>query len=464
MSRREQRLIRRGAVGRRGAVLLLCGVVLFGCHGSTQQPLQGAVLILLDTVRPDHLGAYGYRRPTSPNLDRLAEQSIVFEQAVSCAPWTLASVAAILTGRYPSTARGEDVRVSTSLVERLRDAGYRTAAFTEGGYVSRRFGMADGFETYAEEQGVIIAPKPTGGIANTFRQAHEWLAAHKNEKFFLFIHTYEAHAPYTHHDFAAGMDPGRIGDRFSIELLPELQSGRMTLTPGEIEYVKALYDSDILNADRFVGRFLEHLGTLGLADRTLVVVTSDHGEEMGEHFPTNIGDHGHSLYDDLLLVPLIVRDPSRARARVATQVRTIDVLPTVLDLLHAPPDPTIDGTTLVPVMDRKPGDDRPAISGWNHKGPVRTSLRDRHFKYVTSAGVSTIRHPLLNPPPEHELFDLRTDPGELRNLYDPESPVATAMDGALTERRRAILATEQPAPPAVDQELDERLRSLGYVR
>ncbi len=449
--------------------LIFVGIVgagAVGCYVVADKPLQGAVLILLDTVRPDHLGTYGYARPTSPNIDALAKDGVVFDQAVSCAPWTLASVAAILSGRYPSTDRGEDVVVTTSLVERLRAAGYRTAGFTEGGYVSRKFGMDRGFETYAEDSGVIIAPKPTGGIANTFRQAHEWLAAHKDERFFLLIHTYEAHAPYTNRDFATGMDPGRIGDRFSIELLPELQSGRMTLTPGEIEYVKALYDSDILNADRYVGRFVDFVRSLGLDDRTLLVVASDHGEEMGEHYVTNIGDHGHSLYDNLLLVPLIIRDPTHAYAtrRVAPQVRTIDILPTILDLLRAPADSAVDGTSLVPVMNRTSMDDRPVVSGWNHKGPLRASLRDRGVKYVTSAGVATIRYPLLNPPPDHELFDLRTDPDELENVYDSRPSVATAMDETLASRRRDILKPDHPAPALVDHELDERLKSLGYVQ
>lgn len=439
--------------------------VLAACPAPQEKPLQGAVLILLDTVRADHLSSYGYARPTSPNLERLAASGVRFQQTVSCAPWTRPSVAAILMGRYPSAVWGEQVLVSDSLVDRIRASGYRTAGFTEGGYVSRKWSMDQGFETYAEEKGAIIAPQPTGGIANTFRQAQDWLRTHKSERFFLFIHTYEPHAPYTNHDFATGMDPGRIGEKFSIELLPDLQAGRLTLTPEETAYVRALYDGDLLNTDRFVGAFLGFLHEIGLDERTLIAVASDHGEEMGEHFPTNIGDHGHSLYDDLLLVPLIIHRPGHEYAvrRVRSQVRTIDVMPTILDLLGVAPDPKLDGTSLVPLMNGTEVADRDAMSGWPHKGELRASLRARGFKYVTTVGVEGIRYPVLHPAPPHELFDLAADPGETKNLAEARPELAREMHDTLMQRRDQVLGRESGQPPVVAPEIDERLKSLGYV-
>jgi arylsulfatase A-like enzyme len=441
---------------------------VLGCFDAQpRKPLQGAVVILLDTVRPDHLSPYGYSRPTSPNLEQLAKMGVLFERVVSCAPWTRPSVAAILSGQYPGALWGEDVFVSQSLVESLRKSGYLTAAFTEGGYVSRKYGMDRGFDTYVEETGAIVAPKPTGGIANTFRQAQAWLAGHKDDRFFLLIHTYEPHAPYINRDFAKDMATGVIGDRFSIELLPELQSGKLTLTPAEVEYVRALYDGDLLNTDRFVGKFLDVLRELSLGDRTLVVVTSDHGEEMGDHFPANIGDHGHSLYDDLLLVPLIIYDPRQAYAvkRVESQVRTIDIFPTISELLGVPQDDSnLDGATLVPIMKGIDHVDRQALSSWTHKGALRVSLRDRGFKYVANAGAEETRPPILNPPPDHELFDLALDPGEKNNLYDARPELAKAMHESMMKRREQVLERRSTPPRGVDRELDERLKSLGYVR
>ncbi len=448
---------------------------LIGCsRPQPAKPLQGAVLILLDTVRADHLSYAGYSRPTSPNLDRLAKKGVWFEQAVSCAPWTRPSVAAILSARYPGAVWGEDVVVSESVVESLRKSGYSTAAFTEDGYVSRKYGMDHGFDSYAEEKGVIIAPQPGGGIAHTFGQAQSWLADHRDDRFFLFIHTYEPHAPYVNRDFTTGMDPGVVGERFSIDLLPKLQSGELELSPSEVDYVRALYDGDLLNADRFVGRFLERLRELGLEGRTLVVVTSDHGEEMGDHFPANIGDHGHSLYDNLLLVPLVVYDPRHPYAvpRVKSQVRTIDILPTIAELLGVARDPELDGTSLVPLMNGTDATDREALSGWNHKGELRASLRDRGFKYVVATGAvaATARYSVLNPPPDHELYDLAADPNERNNLYGAKPELAKAMDETLMKRRRQVLerggAQEHGSalPEGADPELDERLKSLGYVQ
>lgn len=443
----------------------MASLALLSCsRDQPPPPLQGAVLIVLDTVRADHLSAYGYASPTSPELQKLASDSVVFEQTVSAAPWTRPSIAAILSGRYPVTATGDET-VTRSLVDVVQRAGYRTAGFTEGGFFSRKFGMDQGFETYAEEKGAIIDPQPGGGIANTFRQAETWLAEHASDRFFLLIHTYEPHAPYVSHHFTEGMERGVIGDRFPIALLDELQSGRLKLSEAEIAYVQALYHGDILHSDHYVGRFRETLRTLGLADRTLVVVTSDHGEEMAEHMPANVGDHGHSLYDDLLLVPLIVHDPRVASPvrRVRSQVRTIDVLPTILDLLNVPAEPALDGASLVPVMRGVETADREAISGWNRKGKPRASIRADGYKYLVTVGKTATR-PVLQPPPDHELFDLRQDPGEKRNLYEAQPERAKAMHEILMKRRTEILKHEAgPAPAGVDREAEERLRSLGYV-
>jgi len=455
---------------RRASIALVWTTMVLAAGGCLparpDEPLQGAVLIVLDTVRADHLSGYGHSQPTSPNLDGLAKAGVLFERAVSCAPWTRPSVAAILTGRYPATPWGDEV-VAASVVERIRGAGYATAGFTEGGFFTRKFGMDRGFETYAEERGAIVAPQPGGGIANTFRQAEAWLASHKADRFFLLIHTYEPHAPYVHRDFAEGMPMGAIGERFSIDLLDRLQSGELTLSRPEIEYVRALYEGDILNSDHFVGRFRGVLRELGLDERTLLVVTSDHGEEMADHAPANIGDHGHSLYDDLLLVPLIVYDPRAPKAgtRVRTQVRTIDVLPTITDLLGLPADPDLDGASLTPVMAGADVADRPAISGWNRKGRLRASLRDGRFKYVTVLDDPTVRRPVLVSPPDHELFDLARDPGEKTNLHAAEPERARAMHASLMEARARMRRSEAgPSPAGVDREAEERLRSLGYVQ
>jgi len=208
------------------------------------------------------------------------------------------------------------------------------------------------------------------------------------------------------------------------------------------------------------------LRELGLDGRTLVVVTSDHGEEMAEHVPTNIGDHGHSLYDDLLHVPLVVYDPRGPYAvkRVRAQVRTLDVLPTIAELLGVALPSTLDGASLVPMLRGTDPAGRPVVSGWNRKGRLRASLRDGGFKYIATIGDASVKFPLLQPPPDHELFDLGSDPGETTNLYAAQPKRAQAMHDALMKRREQIQQRGGMPVEAVDHELDERLKSLGYVR
>ena len=149
------------------------------------------------------------------------------------------------------------------------------------------------------------------GLKKTFQMAQKWLSDNKHKKFFLFIHTYEPHLPYTRRTFTEGLDPGKITSNFFNEQLPLIRQGKLALSKPELHYLEALYDGGILESDRHVGSFMAFLEKIGLRDSTLVVVTSDHGEEFGEHYPANIADHGHSHHDNQLMVPLIICNPSQ---------------------------------------------------------------------------------------------------------------------------------------------------------
>lgn len=464
-------------------VAVLCGViwvVLTGCAQPRDEipsepvELQGAILVLLDTVRADHLFCYGYDRPTSPNMDRLAREGVRFEQVVANSPWTLPSVAALLAGEYPERVFKD--RLTKSLVERFTVEGVVTAAVTEGGYVSRAFGMDRGFGHYTEEEGVVQLLRPgqqrdpnaTGGVENTFARARDWLRLHKTDRFFLFIHTYEPHSPYTNHDFASGMDAGAIGPVFGTNnVIPRLQTGELTLSERELEYVMALYDGDILNADRHLGAFLAYLEEIGLDDRTLVVVTSDHGEEMHDNYPTRTGDHGHSLQDPLLLVPLIMRDPTRSWAvrTVPSQVRLIDVMPTIADLLRVPLSDDIDGSSLVPLLEGAEKDDRMALAGQNRFGPRRIGIRHLGLKYISTIGPPMGGRPLIPEPAERQLYDLRADPGEMRNLVAQRPEMARMLEAEMERHHGQLSGMVDPGPlDGIDPAVVERLRSLGYVQ
>jgi protein O-mannosyl-transferase len=445
---------------------------LASLHADT--PLQGAVLILLDTLRPDHLSVYGYERPTSPTLEQLAARGAVFEQAISSAPWTLPAVAALLAG--DASARSYDPlrrQLLRSTVERLVRAGYATAAFTEGGFVSHYFGLDRGFLEFHEQEGIVHlggadkepAPDARDLIDETFTAAQRWLEAHRDEPFFLLIHTYEPHAPYTRRHFAEGLEPGRFGPHFTLDDVRALQRGGLEPTPAELAYISALYDGGILASDRQVGRLLKQLERLGLTDRTLVVVTSDHGEELGEHFASHTGDHGHSLRDNLVRVPLIIANPALrgGRRRVAAQVRSVDILPTIAAALGVALPADLAGADLAPLLRGAREPERIAVGGFTKAGPKRAFVRTGAFKYIENTGGEGPR-PLRSPPPPRQLYDLVADPAERHNQIDAQ-PEAAAQLQALLHREQALGGETTPGgePDALPAAVRERLRALGYA-
>lgn len=455
-------------------------LLLVSATCGTQEESSGprsAILILLDTLRADHLSSYGYEVPTSPALDALAAEGVRFEQVVSAAPWTLPSVGALLAGREPEQVFDDEWQLQSSLVEAFAEAGIVTAAFTEGAFVSRHFAMDRGFDHFVEQEGAFQAVlngkrlgepatggEPIGGIENTFRAARAWLREHRDERFLLLVHTYEVHTPYLRTFFTED-DGGRVGKSLDIPTLTSLRSGELVFSADERDHVRALYDGGVRAADAEVGRLLEFLDELGLAETTVVAVTSDHGEELGDHFPRHSFDHGHSLRDDQLLVPLILRDPTTAPARrvVPQQVRSIDVLPTLADLLQVPLDDDLAGRSLVPLMTGAEHADRLAVSSQTHFGPPRIAIRDGRYKYILTLGDA--ERPIVPPVPHVQLYDLLQDPGEHHNLAEERPRLARTMAAALRKwRRRLGKASGRQDPRAVGPAHLERLKSLGYLR
>ena len=460
--------------GLRIALALL--VALAACAPAPRP--RNAVLIVLDTLRADRLSAYGNPRPTSPVLDALARDGALFETVVSNAPWTLPAMVGLMTGEYP-TARTYDAGLRRSLVLELRAAGYTTVAFTEGAFVSRRYGLDLGFQEFQEHEGSVPFllsaqgedPEAAGdrGIEKTFGWAKTWLAEHGRERpFFLLVHSYEPHVPYRRRSFAEGMPSGRLGPTFEAASAILAKRTELPLDEAELSYIRALYDGGVAVCDRQVGELLAQLERLGIAQETLVVVTSDHGEDLGDRLPLRPGNHGHALYDEQLRVPLIVRDPTRdfAVRRVTAQVRLVDVMPTILDLLGLPASPDRTGHSLVPLLRGEESEPRLAWSEIPHHALVDPGVR---------WAVRTASHKLIvTPPPAGgggdarlELYDLEADARERSNLAarDP------ARRAELMQQLRRVALELRPRGTAVyrevsdqpDPKLHERLRSLGYV-
>jgi len=435
-----------------------------GAAAETSGRPRGAIVVLLDTLRADRLSCAGHTRATTPALDALAAEGARFETVVSPAPWTLPSVGALLAAREPRHAF-EDGQLAHSSVAAFARAGFRTAAVTEGAFVSRYFGLDMGFDDWDEEEGSVIVfeeePRSATGIERTFAEARKWLTVHADEPFFLFLHTYEPHTPYNHFEFVAGEAPPRIGYGFGFEHLDRLRTGTLELTTDEHDFVDALYDGDIRSSDRHVGELIAFLRSKGLWEHTLFIVTSDHGEELGAHSTQFVFDHGHSLHDDLVRVPLVMHDPTRdwPVRRIVSQVRLIDVLPTVAERLGVELADDLDGRSLVPLLEGRETEHRLAHLTNTKRGPPRVGLRDGRFKLIVTIGPDAGEPVLMRPvPPAVQLFDLDADPGERSNLALARPRLVEALRAALDRMGATSLGSA-----IHDAELRERLRSLGYT-
>jgi arylsulfatase A-like enzyme len=348
----------------RAALLFLCGLSLTAGSGCRRTPAPKGRLILvsLDTLRADHLGAYGYRRSTSPFLDSLAARGTLFENAIAQLPGTLPSHMSIFTGLYPAehgvyppeSVLAPQIR---TLPEVLQAHGFRTGGHVEGGYVAGRYGFARGFGEWSEdspiEEGDGTPRHSPEAVKRTFRRGLEFLkGVRKSESFFLFLHTYSVHDPYEPPEpyrslYWKGPPPPGAFPPIGTELLA-VNEGRRDLPPGARDYYEALYDAQINYTDDVLRDFFAGVADLGLADVT-VIVTSDHGEEFLEH-----GMLVHQqVYQETVHIPLIVVGAGSGQGRrVPTLVQSIDIAPTLYELARIPlaVRPRFSGRSLAPLL------------------------------------------------------------------------------------------------------------------
>jgi len=434
----ETRLYLRGATGAHFARL----------GAAAPAAPNSVVLIVIDTLRRDHLGTYGYERDTSPALDEFADASVRYTQARSQAPWTTPSIASLLTSRYPEQLGVTDVEsvlpeAATLLSERLQEAGVATGAVVSHRFSSKRWGFDQGFDYFDDSNALghdaVTSPDVTD-------KALAFLDAHRDTPFFLYVHYFDPHFAYREHaGFAFPRESPYAGPIRPDVRFGELLRRQALLTAEDARELERLYDSEIAFTDAEVGRILARLDELGLDDRTLVVITADHGEEFLDH--GRIG-HTKTLYDELIAVPLLVRWPGQAAGVVTAPVALLDIAPTVLGALDLPADPGAAGRPLP-----RPGDPPPA-----DRVLFSATQRPTSQRAVIGGG-----YKLIDPGDGAlELYFLADDPGERRNLADAEP--------AVRERLAAALAGFEPGsdPPAAAHSLDlsdtdrEALRALGY--
>jgi choline-sulfatase len=405
-----------------GAALLVAAVASGAC-GSPSQTVrsevpQHLILITIDTLRADRVGAYGYARARTPRIDALATKGVRFDAAFATAPITLPSHASLLTGVYPpghgSRHNGMAVHENVpTLATILANAGFTTGAFVSAFPLDRRFGIDRGFSTYDDRlprgnRGQALNERPGRIVVD---EAQRWIEASRERRMFLWVHLFEPHAPYG--------DP---------------RSGRSA---------SDRYDDDVAEADVQVGRLMEALGSE--ASRSLVVVASDHGEAFGEH-----GEVTHSLfvYDTTLRVPLLISAPGIPSKVITQPVSLVDVLPTVVALLGMKPA-NVDGTDLSPAFGGAALQDRELYAesyaplldfGWS---PLRT-MRSGGFKFIEA--------------PAAELYDLSKDLGETSNVLAQHGPKAAALRDRVQRFPPPVF--EQAS---VDKDSLGRLQSLGYL-
>jgi arylsulfatase A-like enzyme len=423
------------------------------------------LLISIDTCRADHLKCYGYSPDTSPHLDQLAKEGVLFENLTSASSWTVPSHMSMFTSLYPSVHGVETFKVRLgegvpTLAQRLAESGYVTAAFVTGPMLNRRYGFNRGFQLYDD-----FSANPTfgqrGGISNVATNpvitdlGTQWLKKHSQESFFLFLHYWDCHYDYIPPaPYDRKFDPDYKGKEHGRYIYFREDELTAHISAVDLAHLAALYDGEIAYTDEHVGKFLQLLQDLGLSDKTLVIVLADHGEAFLEHGKLT---HGNSLYEEALHVPLIMRLPGviPAGKRVVGNVSHVDLMPTALGLLHLAGPEQIQGTDLSPViLSDKPVPERLIYSELAFNGYNLTAVRWGNRKLLGTTGtlagaqleeVAGSREKVIAG------ADLKRD--------CPEAALQALTMGPPSIRDAKAAEANEP-----DANLIRQLKSLGYVQ
>jgi len=433
-------------------------------------PRPNVLLVSVDTLRPDHLGCYGYERDTSPVIDRLAAEGARFETVVSSTSWTLPAHVTLFTA-LPPEAHGVqfDPRAleeeALCLAEVLKDAGYATAAVVGGPFLRSMYGIDQGFDVYDESVVRSLYESHVGVTSPTLVElATDWLdgwdRAGRTAPFFLFLHLWDVHYDYTPPPPYDTMFDSDYDGEIRAEDFERGEHIHPEMDPRDLDHVIALYDGEIRYTDGWIGRLLEDLRDRGVADDTIVVLTSDHGEAFFEH---GVKGHRKDLYDETLMVPLVVRYPPRVPAGhvVRQQVRLMDVAHTVLALAGVDRP---EGFGLASDVDAGPRDLTPYLDEGSEELPSLVGFADLHG---ILGAIRTPDHKLLSERgalATAELYDLAADPAESENRLD-----LTHRRERLRNRLQAWKAAWGRHPRLsfemeLTDEQRELLRTLGYIR
>jgi arylsulfatase A-like enzyme len=440
-------------------------------------PVRHVILITIDTLRADFLSCLNPGAPTTPNIDTLARDGVLFKRAVSSAPWTLPSVSSIMTGlsplvhqtMYPRSRLPDEL---TTLAEYMQEAGYYTAAIGYNPFLMSSYNVCQGFDEYTftgipvrhSSLGGFVVDSifpwlfpSTGSTGQITNLVTRWMERNKDRRFFLWTHYLDPHVPYSPPPaFIPDGEPSpRIGTTF--HRADDIRAGHLFPTPTERRWIRALYGGEVRYVDDNVGQVLQALKRLGIYDDALILLTSDHGEEFWEHGGF---EHGHSLNQELLWVPLIVKLPRSVRqGEVAARVSTESILPTVLDICDVDyEDQYLTGRSLIALIDGRAqsGEATPLLSTGTLYYEQQESVAFGEYKYVLHAVTG-----------DEEFFRLDSASGyeAMQATEEQLERARTILDlrrSACAELREYYGVIPEEAP--IDESVQEQLRALGYVK
>jgi arylsulfatase A-like enzyme len=435
------------------------------------------ILISIDTLRADHLGCYGYPKNTSPHIDTLASDGTLFMNSFSSSPWTLPSHVSIMTslfGVHHQISNGTEKITSSllTLADVLRINHFFNTAFTGGGFVSAHYGFSKGFDAYHEGTGSITHINSAELMYKAFSN---WLNKNERKRFFLFLHTYQTHDPYSGHPPYTNQFLHENSKWTNLDFMGYLGGWEgifKKLPENERDNAVGLYDGEIRYVDdNLIGPLVAKLKETDLYDNTMIILTSDHGEEFFDHKGWT---HGHSLYNELIRVPLIIKFPHDkfSGKTVSCTVSSVDIMPTVLDEMDIDfSDMIMDGQSLFPVLKGRETDERLFLADigdnlMNAHIPQKVSMIQGKYKLILNKEFSRQDLDFFTvPPPDTpriELYNLTNDMREKNNIADKNPSLIQV----IVQKINAIYSQakkRKPEKTEIDEKLKEQLKALGYI-
>ena len=438
------------------ARLVLASVLVAALVGCGRQRPRNVILIVVDTTRADHLSVYGYDKSTTPELEQWADKGLVFDRAFAPSSWTLPTFGSVLTGLWPSQhSAGARLRTKekkwrraplsqavSTLPEVMRHRGFATSAFVNNAFLREHFGAARGFDFYDYEKS-----RNAGAVVDL---AQGWLTENGQEPFFMMVHLIDPHLPYLPPEEFLGkfgkVSPDDIPARGRRSIVDRLAD----MSEADRQSLAARYDEEIAYVDAELGRLFRFLEGQGLWDSTLIILTSDHGEEFFDHGGF---EHGHSMFQEVLRVPLIIWGPGVHPGRVDSPVSLVDLTPTIYEATGIGVEKELSGISLWSSIKSRERPERRELLAQN-------TLWGREHRAIVSWPYKLILDPKSG---DQQLYDLSTDPAERFDIADEKPGVAELLEQRMKDRLAGLVVSESESEVNLTQEVEEELRALGYL-